>query len=484
MAIVPYAVLQPPFKTPDAAEQFAKAFAILGGHLIGGNLVGHQGGLWVPVSIAKLFDIFNNAGPVTANDFSATSNLHWGTSTVFLSSSHSIIFPFTSSAYAPYGYLPQAAGAELGRLLGASVLVTYYLMCTINAAVSVGLSYLAMRTARIGRPLLFATLCLPTTLLLYFSVSQDAIVIALGVLLYALISRSLASPPATRHDYLREIAFIDLVAVLLISSRFVYVPLLLLPLLIAPPRNEATSEVPGLGDWATSWVGRGWGGRGLALALSAACVPIALAWPLVGFAAHYYGSYYPGASVYHQLHYEVHHPVSAAHAILSTIHHQARAWWVSMLGVLGWLTVRLPDWTYLGLSVALVGLAVLPLAGGYGDPWGRDDASESSTAAVPRRATVGVVTVIALGLSVVLLIESQYLIWTPVGMNQALGVTGRYFIPLLPFVALVASVFTRSTSLVRRLAPLGWVCAAAIGGSVVVVAIVYVGSYWAVGGGV
>jgi uncharacterized membrane protein len=38
-------------------------------------------------------------------------------------------------------------------------------------------------------------------------------------------------------------------------------------------------------------------------------------------------------------------------------------------------------------------------------------------------------------LSCLLIIESQYLIWTPVGLGTVLGVTGRYFLPILPLAA-------------------------------------------------
>lgn len=439
LSLLPYFLLQAPFKTPDAAEQFAKALAITSGHLVGAQQANGHSGLWVPRSIAQLFQAFNNVGPVYARNFTLGEHLHWTGSQVFLSSTHSIITPFTSSAYAPYAYLPQAAAILVSRFLNTSLLACYYLMCAFNALCAVAVSYVALRLARVGRPLLFGILCLPTTLSLFFSVSQDGLIIALGALVFGLASRFATASFPDYRAYLRAVIAMDVVATVLVSARFVYIPLLLLPILIKPPVALSGRLAPEdrQGFLATLWSEMR--ARRTAILLSILCVPISLAWTVVGFAVHYYGSVYPGASVYRQLRYEGAHPGLAANAILSAISGQSRMWWESLLGTLGWLTVRLPRWVYIGLTASLVLLAIV---GAFQHPLERGRASNTATPGQSREPTPTLLpltwTIAAAGvivLSCLLIIDSQYLIWTPVGLGTVLGVTGRYFLPILPLAA-------------------------------------------------
>jgi len=93
--------------------------------------------------------------------------------------------------------------------------------------------------------------------------------------------------------------------------------------------------------------------------------------------------------------------------------------WRQMIGVLGWLTIVLPSWMYsLWTGVlALVALALLVEAG----PEPR-----------PKLAVAGLLGV---GLSAWAIMLAQYLGWTEVGATLIDGVQGRYFLPLLPFLA-------------------------------------------------
>ena len=445
ISLVPYVLLQAPFKTPDAADQFAKALAITSGHLVGAQLAHGHSGLWVPRSIAQLFQAFNNVGPVYLRNFTLAEHLHWSRSQVFLSSSHSIITPFTSSAYAPYGYLPQAAAILISRLLNTSLLACYYLMCALNGVCAIVLSYTALRMARTGRPLLFGILCLPTTLSLYFSVSQDALVIALGALVFGLASRFATTSFSSYRAYIRAVIAVDVVATVLISTRFVYIPLLILPLVITPPAE--TTGRPFAGDtqglFPRLWSGVR--GRRTAILLGITCIPISLAWTILGFAVHYYGTAYPGASVYRQLRYEMAHPGPALGALLNAITGQVRVWWESLLGILGWLTLRLPKWVYAELTATLV---LLALVGAFVTSTRQQDPGAAAAGSAPRENSQALLPVswmiwsaVAIVLSCLLIVESQYLIWTPVGLGTVLGVTGRYFLPILPLAAFLIPQF-------------------------------------------
>ncbi|MBV9750631.1 MAG: DUF2142 domain-containing protein, partial [Acetobacteraceae bacterium] len=93
------------------------------------------------------------------------------------------------------------------------------------------------------------------------------------------------------------------------------------------------------------------------------------------------------------------------------------------IGILGWLTVRLPGRLYLAWEVALAAA----LLAGFAEP-----IRERRTSQWPEAALLLTATAVAL----MLICLSQYLIWTLVGLDRIEGVQGRYLLPLIPVVAL------------------------------------------------
>ena len=94
-----------------------------------------------------------------------------------------------------------------------------------------------------------------------------------------------------------------------------------------------------------------------------------------------------------------------------------------MIGILGKLDLLLPTPLYAVWMLAVVAAILAAAAGG-----------PAMAAAMPRwgRPWAGV----CLLASVFAVYLSQYLAWTQVGADEIAGVQGRYFVPLLPFLAL------------------------------------------------
>ena len=96
--------------------------------------------------------------------------------------------------YGWVGYLPQAAGIGLGRLVGASPLVCFYLARLANLFAAVALLFFAIRLAPFGKQLFVLIALLPMTMFELASVSCDALTIS-GAIFFTALS---CGRPATR----------------------------------------------------------------------------------------------------------------------------------------------------------------------------------------------------------------------------------------------------------------------------------------------
>jgi uncharacterized membrane protein len=132
--------------------------------------------------------------------------------------------------YGPVGYLPQAAGVALGRLVGASPLSCFYLARLANLVVAIGLLFLAIRLAPFGKQIFLLLALLPMTMFELASVSCDALTIAGAMLFTALLLW------ASTRERLRgiEIAAILAAAAVLLDVKPGYWALVLLVLLLTP----------------------------------------------------------------------------------------------------------------------------------------------------------------------------------------------------------------------------------------------------------
>lgn len=305
----------------------------------------------------------------------------------------------TVGGYGPLGYLPQAAGCAAARAFAA--VVPWF---------SAGMTLVLLRVICLS----FATLCLFFTLRLLperqvfvavfaflpmyltqcASASSDAV--ALPVLLltaaYLLSAWRQGLRPRTRWglDALAAVCFGALKAV--------YAPLLVLAVL----RREGALRA------RLRYV--------CALLLAAGAVAVlwlvlsrVLAGPLPVVS--------PGADPGRQLAFLAGRPLAFFAAAGTALWSEGLSWLEEMVGVLGWLAVRLPRWFY-----PVYG-ALLAVAAACGPR------------VVRRRASV---VVVVAGTAVLgLVLAAEYVAWTPVGAPAVAGVQGRYLLPVAAALGLV-----------------------------------------------
>ncbi len=340
-------------------------------------------------------------------------------------------YPIPSVAiYTPTFYIPAAIGMSLAKQAGAGPFIATYAARLANAACFITLGFAALLLARRGQALLFCTLMFPMTVSLAASVNQDGMIIGTSVLAAALLTRS--AVPTMAGAALPQSSPYWIAALLLaciVAAKPPYAPLLL-GLLIPLPRMRDWWQLrrPLMLRCAVVGLvllpGLLWGWFAVTTVATAFSKPPYEAGPLwIGPRPALFDETNAAA----QLAILMAKPLRFLSIPWTTIIHDP-ALLPSAVGVLGWLNVVLPDALYLlwytAVPVALLCDLIAPRAGtrhgGLAD------------------LALGVVAAAACVLGIYL---SQYLSWTVVGNATVQGPSGRYLLPILPFLALSLPVF-------------------------------------------
>lgn len=410
----------PPGEVPDAIVHLDRAVEVSQGGFIG-RVHGGLAGDYLPAGMAH-FDRMLNAERLSrtysAHDAEQLAGIRWEYGHTFV--------PFgATTEYPPVAYLPGAAGVAIARLFSDRILVAYYALEVANAMTFIGLVAWALLLFRGLTALIMAGVALlPMTIALAGSPSTDGVVIGASALACAIMYRAFLRQTSVSADrsmiagnptgtanvraegaapwpHGLEWAALVLFAVVAVTKP-PYFPLLALAGLPQIARHE-------------------WGGfvkRVLPLMIVVGLM--VAAWYLGG--ARFQGAFnvvkVDGVSPSRQLHYVLHHPGQDVSVIGRTVITGVKSYWFTFIGVLGWLTVGLPRWTYKALTAGLLVLVLVRLV----------------NARISRAA--GALAVVTVAASILLVFATLYADWTPVGAPAVAGIQGRYFLPLVP--ALVA----------------------------------------------
>jgi len=325
--------LVPPLQVPDEGDHWFRAWALTEGELTadgqgmitlpGGfanmadlytRLLGDEGMLGLPVSLEGqegfrgYEDLFNSPGP---------------TGTVRVVS--------RVASYGPLGFLPQAMGVGLGRLVGTEPLTSFYLARLTNLFAAVALLFFAIRLAPFGKQLILLLALLPMTMYELASVSCDALTIS-GAMFFT----SLLLWASTRVTLRRaDVALVVLSAALFLNVKPGYWALVLLVMLITPAQL---------------------GGRLRYVAFVAANVLVVVGafliiYQITGVDARVQAVGVPRA----QLLFILQEPLSFLGILWANFQGNLLAWTLQTIGVLGWLAFALQPALYLIALLAGLG---------------------------------------------------------------------------------------------------------------------------------
>ncbi len=307
----------------------------------------------------------------------------------------------------PLVYLPQALGITLARLLGFNPIGLVTLGRFFNLLAFTAMLYFSVRRMPFGKEVTAACALLPMTVHLAASMSYDAMLIALSwlyiahVLYFAYEKETLGW---------KDIAVLAVILAVLAPCKLVYGILVLLLLLI--PRDKFKDRKLYACLWAVCAAG---------VIISLLLVNAAI---IAGYAQEEENVLAWAGEAGYTMAYCVRHPLRVLRIVYDTAVWQAEYYHLTMLGsYLGNADPSL-DVPYLVVAALGVFLLLLPLKkpGDARELSGKDRIVIAGTALLLTGMLMG----------------SMLIGWTPLSSPVILGVQGRYFLPVLPAVLLLA----------------------------------------------
>ena len=315
--------------------------------------------------------------------------------------------------YMPIFYLPASIAMAAVHLAQYGPADAYLAGRLINLFVFGLIGMLALTVARRGHAILLCTLALPMEVSLAASLNQDGLLVATAVLAVAFLTRAEQAQgladrqPAPSSFWLAGVLLLGLVAL----AKIPYAGLLLLAYPLGADQGRmrrlmliGLSAVPAL-----VWTGFAMG-------------HIATPWPPLPL--YNAGPLWPGPEIRYftspdataQLHVLLADPARIVTLTLQSLWAK-KAILLEFIGILGFVSLRLPTPLYILWGIALVSAMLADRQKSDAGVWN-----------LPYQTAL----LVMLGLIVIAIYMSQYLSWTRVGFPIVQGPTGRYFLPLLP----------------------------------------------------
>jgi len=405
LGAVPLVFLTPPFQVPDEHQHFFRAYQLSEGRARS-IVVDGKAGAVLPSSLPEVAAqflgslAFHIARPPKAQPLAAERGASFHRP---LDPDRREFVDFTGAAfYSPLPYLPQAAAIGFGRAIGAGPLVLFYMARLANAIATVSMLAWALRLMPTGQRVGLLLALLPIAIFVYGSLSPDSLLIAAAFLFTALMARGCLRGRWTAGEVVTSIAS----GLVFCSLKPVYAPLLLLGLPAALRRGSTSHALAVLALVCSITLGA------TALWLSYTSSALVLQ--------------KPGTDISGQIAFIAGDPGGYARVVYWTILRRWHEYREQLVGVLGWLNIRLPAFAY-----------VLPLVGLlFCIPTSCGKAQRLPLIAVPWIAVL-------VGSSALLVMTALYLYWTPVGDDDVVGVQGRYFLPLMAPLAVAFGSMVR-----------------------------------------
>jgi uncharacterized membrane protein len=380
-------LIVPPFQAPDEVAHYYRAWSVADL-----ELAAHAGPtVRVPQNVASLPVRLGSAVVDWKGSHYSTTKAR---SLLWEPISHKGTDAASAAAYGPIGYVPQAVGIDIARLLGHSPLLGFYFGRLLNLLTSVIIVFLALRLLPFGKPLMALVGLFPMFIAQIASISPDGLALS-GALLFTALVLSRIQQESVSY---RDVVLLGVVGAVLLNAKPGYAVLALLVVGLVPRQ---------LGGWAhyVKCVG------GIVAATAAVAVALLAVTPQASS-----GSLaalgVTGINENAQLSFIAHHPHAFLKVLHATFEVYAVPWGQEIYGVLGWLTVFLP---YVGMLV--MGLAIVLFLG----------RAESITMTLWQRLVmVGTAGVLAVTVCIALYAGNN-----PVAFPVVAGVQGRYFIPVV-----------------------------------------------------
>lgn len=408
-----YMFLIPPYIAPDEQVHFASAY-----HL--SNLFLHTtapGESWNILS-----NDINNIYMIRSCDFEPVINLSFSREAYNYLFEHflgragesTLMESYFSLSGPSLLYIISGSGIALGRLLGFNVVTIFMLGRLFNVAFFACATWYAMKKLPYGKMVLFAIAMMPMTLQQTSSLSYDNMILSCAFVILALSLHFACHPDAVKRHELVLFAIASFL--LVISKGGAYVLLVFLPFVLCFGKQKLTRKnLTFFACFALIILLILFRGT-IFSALTPASTESANLSPEGGAYVTWAGEY--AYSISELLHY----PGILINLIKNTIINRG-AWLIeNMVGTaLGWHQLTIPSYLLYPFLIVML-LGALP----------QEETDNALMLRSGDKVLMWFIALSAIGASV----AAMLLYWTPKSSVIIEGVQGRYFLPVLPLIAL------------------------------------------------
>jgi uncharacterized membrane protein len=410
--------LNPPLRGPDEPAHFLRALGIAHGELVP-RTTDAQGrrGLYVARDLYDGFAVFNGireAPPVRSIYIDAFGR-YFDRPSSQRDSAGPVFVPYEGSeSYSPVPYLAYVPAVLISEALGLKFLGTLYIMRIAGLLAAALVVAYAIAVAPHLQWMLFCAAMLPTAVYQRAVISADGAALSTALLVIALCLRSIQQAGGTWQ----RTAWIA-------ASALCKPPQIAFALLELMHSAETSR-----GKWI----------RPVLVAAPAAV--LSLCWILLSSADVGAWRVQEGSSLpayefdpMWKLSYLLRHTFAFVHMSVTSLDYTPELW-RQLIGMFAWLDVSMRPWTYAAITLLLALCSLEKLA--------------LSRATRIRAAAIAVLAVLLYCLAVFVIF---FVTLTPSMDDRIHGLQGRYFIAILPLLALILSAIVNRG--VGRLAPLG-----------------------------
>lgn len=307
---------------------------------------------------------------------------------------------YNSSVYFPAPYIVSMAALKVSSLLKLSIVSALQVANLFNGLICVAIAALAIALAPRAKTVIFVIAILPMTLFLFASASPDGPLISSALVVFALLARVLADRTSSPALFTLLAALLTVVA----ATKLPYLPFALS--LIVATWLGSTVQRP-------SWV--------VPAGATLVVATVSIGWTVITNAGAIDVNWGAGvANPSEQIAFLLGKPLAIVTIAKETLGKWGVSYLHQMVGFLGWHDAPI---TVAGQAILLTLIMVTFVLDAPSAPFGR----------------ARLVTLLGLLASVGAIFASLFIATNPVGSLRPIeGVQGRYFLPLLPFLALLA----------------------------------------------
>jgi uncharacterized membrane protein len=386
----------PPMQSPDEFNHIERAYLISKGKVgLEKNLSGAYGG-YLDESLIEYMDMFRDLPfhpdrKLNLSTFEEAKKIKWSGKEIFLAY-------VNTPLYNPFFHMPQALGLKVGEKLDLTIHTSYKLARFLSLIVSMTLIISAVIIFPMP-PLAFAVISTPIFMFQLGTTSPDCIAYGLVPFVLAIFSKMYFSD---KENILLFLLF-ALAFIFLLTRYFNFLPAILLPLIIYICRKKLVY-----------------------LFLTSIIIFFSLSW--INYTAQI--PTMPSKSMGEILNFYFQHPLELAKVYFRTLsrYGTVRNTLYEMVGRLGWLDVQLTGKIFFVLPLAY--LAYLSVR-----------KNKVSLDSLYRKSLFYLAIIFSFLLLFMLLIA-----WTPHPAYRIDGIAGRYFTPILFFIAYAYGIFDIKTT--------------------------------------